>query len=126
MKFGAQTEYGKLRKVLMHRPTEENRRVTPGNKDAYLFRDVVYWKEFVSLSIRHGLRIGKGNGPTNPMAWIYNQAERYAVLENVSKAVAMLEESDAFHRLVPELQVNIGMSLPYPQDTSDIVGIPGR
>jgi arginine deiminase len=46
MKFGAQTEYGKLKKVLMHRPTEENRRITPGNKDAYLFRDVVYWKEF--------------------------------------------------------------------------------
>jgi len=29
----------------MHRPTEEMRRITPGNKDAYLFRDVVYWKE---------------------------------------------------------------------------------
>ena len=46
MEFGAQTEYGVLRKVLMHRPTEELRRMTPGNKDAYLFRDVVYWKEF--------------------------------------------------------------------------------
>ena len=46
MLFGAQTEYGKLRKVLMHRPTEDNRRITPGNKDAYLFRDVVYWKGF--------------------------------------------------------------------------------
>lgn len=46
MKFGAQTEYGRLRKVLMHRPTEELKRLTPANKDAYLFRDVVYWKEF--------------------------------------------------------------------------------
>jgi arginine deiminase len=46
MEYGAQTEYGVLRKVLMHRPTEELRRMTPGNKDAYLFRDVVYWKEF--------------------------------------------------------------------------------
>jgi arginine deiminase len=46
IKFGAQSEYGKLRRVLMHRPTEENKRITPGNKDAYLFRDVVYWKEF--------------------------------------------------------------------------------
>jgi arginine deiminase len=45
-KYGAQTEYGKLRKVLMHRPTEDNRRITPGNKDAYLFRDVIYWKSF--------------------------------------------------------------------------------
>ncbi|MCW3990164.1 MAG: arginine deiminase family protein [Candidatus Bathyarchaeota archaeon] len=46
MDFGAQTEYGRLRKVLMHRPSEELKRITPGNKDAYLFRDVVYWKEF--------------------------------------------------------------------------------
>ena len=46
MEYGAQTEYGHLRKVLMHRPTEELKRITPGNKDAYLFRDVVYWKEF--------------------------------------------------------------------------------
>lgn len=46
MNYGAQTEYGRLRKVLMHRPTEDMRGITPGNKDAYLFRDVVYWKEF--------------------------------------------------------------------------------
>jgi len=46
MEYGAQTEYGRLRSVLMHRPTEELRLITPGNKDAYLFRDVVYWKEF--------------------------------------------------------------------------------
>ncbi|MBS7631535.1 arginine deiminase, partial [Candidatus Bathyarchaeota archaeon] len=46
MNYGAQTEYGSLKKVLMHRPTEELNRVNPGNKDAYLFRDVVYWREF--------------------------------------------------------------------------------
>jgi len=46
MEFGAQTEYGRLRKVLMHRPSEELKRITPGNRDAYLFRDVVYWKGF--------------------------------------------------------------------------------
>jgi arginine deiminase len=46
MEFGAQTEYGRLRKVLMHRPSEELKRITPGNRDAYLFRDVVFWKEF--------------------------------------------------------------------------------
>ena len=45
MDYGAQTEYGRLRKVLMHRPTEELKRITPGNKDAYLFRDVAYWRE---------------------------------------------------------------------------------
>jgi len=46
MKFGAQTEYGKLRKVLMHRPGEDMKVVTAGNKNDYLFRDPVYWKAF--------------------------------------------------------------------------------
>jgi arginine deiminase len=46
MKFGAQTEYGKLRSVLMHRPGEGMRAVTAGNKNDYLFRDPVYWKAF--------------------------------------------------------------------------------
>jgi arginine deiminase len=46
MEYGAQTEFGRLRRVLMHRPTEELKLLTPGNKDAYLFRDVVYWREF--------------------------------------------------------------------------------
>lgn len=46
MKFGAQTEYGKLRKVLMHRPGEGMKVVTAGNKNDYLFRDPVYWKAF--------------------------------------------------------------------------------
>ena len=46
MKYGAQTEYGKLRSVLMHRPDVGMRAVTAGNKDDYLFRDPVYWKAF--------------------------------------------------------------------------------
>jgi len=46
MEYGAQTEFGGLRKLPMHRPTEELKRMTPVNKDAYLFMDVVYWKEF--------------------------------------------------------------------------------
>ena len=42
MEYGAQTGFGGLRKVLMHRPTEELKRMTPVNKDTCLFRDVVY------------------------------------------------------------------------------------
>jgi arginine deiminase len=46
LNYGAQTEYGKLRKVLMHRPGEGMKAVTAGNKNDYLFRDPVYWKAF--------------------------------------------------------------------------------
>lgn len=46
LKFGAQTEFGKLRIVLMHRPNENMKRITASNKNDYLFRDPVYWKAF--------------------------------------------------------------------------------
>ncbi len=46
MEYRAQTEFGGLRKVPMHRPTEKLKRMTPVNKDACPFRDVVYWREF--------------------------------------------------------------------------------
>jgi arginine deiminase len=46
MECGAQNEFGGLMKVLMHGHTEELKRMTPMNKDACLFRDLVYWEEF--------------------------------------------------------------------------------
>jgi len=46
MEYGAQTEYGRLKKALMHRPGEGMKVVTAGNKDDYLFRDPVYWRAF--------------------------------------------------------------------------------
>jgi arginine deiminase len=46
MEYGVQTGFGELRKVFMYRPTKVLKRITPVNKDAYLFRDVVYWREF--------------------------------------------------------------------------------
>jgi len=46
LRYGAQTEYGKLRSVLMHRPDVGMRVITAENKNDYLFRDPVYWKEF--------------------------------------------------------------------------------
>ena len=41
MEYGVQMGSGGLMKVFMYRPTEVLKRITPVNKDAYLFRDVV-------------------------------------------------------------------------------------
>jgi len=48
MDYSAQTEYCQLRKVLMHRTFDELKQIPPGNKEAYLFRDVVYWRAITS------------------------------------------------------------------------------
>src|SRR3954470_11326204 len=40
--FGVHSEVGKLRKVMVHRPDLEVKRLTPGNHDELLFDDVLW------------------------------------------------------------------------------------
>jgi len=83
-------------------------------------------KEFVNRAIKYGLRIGRGHGPLNPMANLYNEAERYSVLRNVWNAVELLEGSPEVARLVAEVQMNIGMALPYASSPADVAAVEGR
>jgi len=83
-------------------------------------------KLFITKALKSGLRLGKGHGPTNPMAWLQNRVEKYVVVENLRRAVELLESNlDAF-RLVPEVQMNLVMALPHASDPSEVAGIPGR
>ena len=43
--FYVDTEIGKLRKVIVHRPDLELRRLTPSNRDELLFDDVLWVRE---------------------------------------------------------------------------------
>ncbi len=83
-------------------------------------------KDFVNTSIKYSLRIGKGSGPLNPAAKLFNDAERYKVLENLQNAVLMLESCPEVRDLVAEVQMNIGMALPYATGIKDIAAIEGR
>jgi hydroxymethylpyrimidine/phosphomethylpyrimidine kinase len=83
-------------------------------------------KDFVNTSIKYGLRIGKGSGPLNPAAKLYNDAERYMVLENIQGAVKMLESCPEVKDLVAEVQMNIGMALSYAAGIKDVAAIEGR
>ncbi|MEM4553262.1 MAG: bifunctional hydroxymethylpyrimidine kinase/phosphomethylpyrimidine kinase [Ignisphaera sp.] len=86
-------------------------------------------KEFITIAIEHGLPIGKGHGPVNPMAWLYIPAERYKVLEDLKKAIDILEaNSNIVAPLIPEVGMNIAVSLPkpYARSLNDVAAIPGR
>ena len=83
-------------------------------------------KEFVNRSIKYGLHIGRGHGPLNPMANLYNDAERYTVLKCVGDAVRLLEGSSEVRRLVAEVQMNIGMALSYASSPEDVAAVAGR
>jgi len=83
-------------------------------------------KMFVNRGIKHGLDIGEGPGPLNPMADLYNAAERAAVLEDVREAVAMVEAAPRMRELVAECQMNIGMALSYANGPQDVAAVDGR
>jgi len=86
-------------------------------------------KEFIATAIEFGLDIGRGHGPVDPVAWLYIPAERYRVLENLRKAVEIIElNGEVVAPLVPEVGMNIGMALPrhYARGPGDVAAIPGR
>jgi len=83
-------------------------------------------KEFVRKAIMHGVEVGSGVGSVNPMAWLYNESERYKVVSELLKAVRVLESSPHAYKLVPETQMNLVMALPHASSTEDVAGFPGR
>jgi hydroxymethylpyrimidine kinase/phosphomethylpyrimidine kinase len=83
-------------------------------------------KEFVAYAIRFGLELGKGHGPVNPMAILFNEAERYTVIRKLGEAIGILERAPIASRLVPEVQMNLAFALPNAASRRDVAAIPGR
>jgi len=83
-------------------------------------------KALVAASVRSGFRIGQGHGPVNPMALLFNDAERALVLTDLMDGVELLESSSAVAPLIPESQSNLGMALPWADSVEDVASIPGR
>jgi hydroxymethylpyrimidine/phosphomethylpyrimidine kinase len=86
-------------------------------------------KEFITMAIEYGLEVGSGAGPVNPVSWLEIPAERYRVLSGLSKALDLLKSHERLvSRLVPEVQMNIAMALPYPYARTplDVAAVPGR
>jgi len=85
-------------------------------------------KEFITLAIEYGIEIGKGYGSVNPTSWLQIPAEKYFVIDNLLKAIELLESNKEVSELIPEVQSNIVMALPkpYAKTVEDVAGIPGR
>jgi len=83
-------------------------------------------KEIVTYGIRFGLNVGKGYGPVNPMAYLYRESARYAVLMNLEKAKDLIETAPEIAALVPEVGMNVAMAIPYAENVNDIAAIEGR
>ncbi|MFX0067994.1 MAG: thiamine-phosphate synthase family protein [Promethearchaeota archaeon] len=51
---------------------------------------------------------------------------RFLVIENLVKAVKIIESDSRFSRLIPEVRTNIAMAIPSPRSKEDIAGVEGR
>jgi hydroxymethylpyrimidine/phosphomethylpyrimidine kinase len=83
-------------------------------------------KEIVTLGIEFGLAIGKGYGPVNPMAFLYRDSSRFAVLRDLEEAQSLIEGHPRVASLIPEVGMNIAMALPYAESVDDVAAIEGR
>ena len=86
-------------------------------------------KEFITMGIFYGARIGKGHCPVNQNAWIEIPAEKWRVYESLTKAVRELERiGDRILPHVPEVGMNFVYALPrlYARETKDVAGVKGR
>jgi hydroxymethylpyrimidine kinase/phosphomethylpyrimidine kinase len=79
-----------------------------------------------SEAIKRGLSLGKGHGPVNPMAELYAKADELTALEDVKRAVRMLEQLGSGDVLSPESQINVAVALRHAEGPHDIIAIPGR
>lgn len=82
-------------------------------------------KDYITTAIRYSLDIGKGHGPTNHFANMYREIDRYYLIEELERALERLKNGK-IGRLIPEVQSNFGLSLPFARDYCDIIAFPGR
>jgi len=82
-------------------------------------------KDYITTAIRFSFRIGGGHGPTNHMAYVFRESERYRCIMELKGAVQRLQEARCGN-IIPEIQSNFAFALPYAENSEDVAAIPGR
>ena len=90
-----------------------------------VFEAVKTAKEYTTTAIRFSLNIGSGHGPTNHLAHVLQESERYNCIQKLKTALQRLN-AEKCGNIIPEVQSNLGYALPYANKAEDIAAIPGR
>lgn len=85
-------------------------------------------KEFITMGIYYGPRIGHGHCPVNQNAWIDIPAEKWRVYESLGNALKELMSIDNLYEHAPEVGMNFIYALPklYARSKEDVAGVKGR
>jgi hydroxymethylpyrimidine/phosphomethylpyrimidine kinase len=94
-------------------------------KGRSLYNAVKRAKDFITSAIKNSIEIGKGRGPTNPIAELYRDAEKYRMLKEMETAIEKLKDAK-IGILIPEVQSNMAYALPDAKGFEDVMAIPGR
>ena len=82
-------------------------------------------KRFVHHAIAGGTEVATML-VVDPLQHIRTDADRYAVLSNVTAAVQILSSLDGFAEVLPEVGTNIGMAIADARSEQDIAAVDGR
>ena len=100
--------------------------IASGLAKGYKLHDAVKRaKDFITLAIRNSIEIGKGRGPTNPIASLYRDAEEYRMLKEMETAIERLKGAK-IGILIPEVQSNMAYALHDAKGFEDVMAFPGR
>lgn len=82
-------------------------------------------KTFMDTAIRFSLSLGHGHGPTDHIAAIQQEAEKYKLTQELQAALEHLCTHPAGH-LIPEVQTNLAYGLPFATTHEEVAAVPGR
>ncbi|MDL1969071.1 MAG: PfkB family carbohydrate kinase, partial [Deltaproteobacteria bacterium] len=94
-------------------------------KGKSVFEAVKTAKKYTTTAIRFSLNIGGGHGPTNHLAYVRQESERYNCIQKLKAALQRLN-AEKCGNIIPEVQSNLGYALPCASKAEDIAAIPGR
>ncbi|RJX16216.1 bifunctional hydroxymethylpyrimidine kinase/phosphomethylpyrimidine kinase [Candidatus Bathyarchaeota archaeon] len=83
-------------------------------------------EKMVEEVFRFGLKIGKGLKVIHPLIPLYNEAEKYRVLEDVNLALNKFLKFKKVHEFIAEVGTQIAEALPYPSTIYHVAGVEGR
>lgn len=84
-------------------------------------------REFVLEAIRRGYVVGKGGLHTvNPGGKVLDGFERFEALDDIRRALEILESCEKISLLIPEVGSNVARAIENARTREDVVGVRGR
>ena len=83
-------------------------------------------RKFVFNSIKKNKKIGSYRLIPFQSAKLIEESDRYLVINNVKCALSIIEESESFFKLIPEVGCNLGMAIFGATKKDDVASVSGR